>query len=99
MDRQKPAHVIRFGRIKAAIWANESANGTWYSVQVCRVYKDGDEWKQTDSFGRDDLPLVCKALDHAHTWIFQQVSSGRSVAQINGSLGTSLPEEDQSSSA
>ena len=34
--------------------------------------KDGDEWKSSYSFGREDLPLVCKALDHAHTWIFQQ---------------------------
>lgn len=73
MDRSKPAHTIRFGRIKATIWANDSPNGVWYNVQVCRIYKDGDQWKQSDSFGRDDLPLACKALDQAHTWIYQQV--------------------------
>ncbi|HOW74106.1 MAG TPA: hypothetical protein PKY77_26170 [Phycisphaerae bacterium] len=73
MQKQKPAHVVRFGRIKAAIWANQSPSGCWYSVQVCRVYRDGqNEWRQSDSFGRDDLPLVCKAMDRAHTWIYEQ---------------------------
>jgi hypothetical protein len=37
-----------------------------------RIYKDGNDWKTTDSFGRDDLPLVAKVADLAHTWIFQQ---------------------------
>ena len=36
-----------------------------------RLYKDGDEWKRTDSFGRDDLPLVAKVADLAHLWIHQ----------------------------
>ena len=34
--------------------------------------KLGEEWKQTDSFGRDDLPLLAKVIDLAHTWIFEQ---------------------------
>lgn len=77
VDKPTPANVIRFSRIKVTIWANESANGPWYNVQVCRLYKDGSDWKQSDSFGRDDLPLVCKALDHAHTWIHQQPHTER----------------------
>jgi hypothetical protein len=40
-------------------------------VTISRSYKDGDDWKETTSFGRDDLPLVAKAVDMAHTWIFQ----------------------------
>ena len=27
--------------------------------------------KDSTSFGRDDLPLVAKIADQAHTWIFQ----------------------------
>lgn len=72
MAKQKPAHEIRLGRIKATIWANDTANGTRHNVSVSRIYKDGDDWKQSDSFGRDDLLLVAKALDMAHTWIFEQ---------------------------
>lgn len=70
--KQKPAHEIRLGRIKATIWENETDNGTRHNVTVSRIYKDGDEWKQTGSFGRDDLPLVAKVVDLAHSWIYEQ---------------------------
>jgi len=72
MSKQKPAHEIRLGRVKATIWANETENGTRHNVTVSRIYKDGDEWKQTTSFGRDDLPLVSKVVDLAHLWIYEQ---------------------------
>ena len=49
-----------------------TTNGTRHNVSVSRIYKDGDDWKQSDSFGRDDLLLVAKALGMAHTWIFEQ---------------------------
>lgn len=74
MAKQKPAKEIRLGRIKATVWANETSNGTRHNVTVSRLYKDGDDWKQSESFGRDDLPLVCKVLDLAHTWIFEQAA-------------------------
>lgn len=71
--KQKPAHTIRLGAIKAAIWKNAAGeNGTRYNVTVARLYKDGSDWKLSESFGRDDLPLVAKVLDQAHTWIFEQ---------------------------
>ena len=68
--KQRPAHEIRLGRIKATIWANLNDNGTWYNVTLSRNYKDGDEWKSSESFGRDDIPLVIKALDRAQDFIF-----------------------------
>ncbi len=39
-----------------------------------RLYKDKeqDQWASTSSFGRDDLLLVAKVADTAHTWIFEQ---------------------------
>jgi hypothetical protein len=67
--KQKPVHEVRLGRIKAAIWANETDNGTRHNVTITRLYKDGEEWKSTDSFGRDDLLLLGKVCDEAHTWI------------------------------
>lgn len=70
----KPAHEIRFGAIKATIWENETTNGTRYNVTLCRLYKDGDEWKRSESFGRDDLPMVAKVVDQAHSWIFEQAA-------------------------
>jgi len=67
----KPVHEVRLGRIKAAIWANETENGVRHNVTISRLYKDGDEWKTSHSFGRDELPLVEKVADLAHAWIFQ----------------------------
>ena len=68
---KKPVHEIRLGRIKAAVWENETQNGTRHNVTISRLYKDGDDWKDSSSFGRDDLPLVAKVVDQAHSWIFQ----------------------------
>jgi hypothetical protein len=70
MNKQKPTHEIRLGSIKAAIWENKSDSGIRHNVTVSRIYKDGEDWKSTESFGRDDLPLVAKVVDQAHTWIF-----------------------------
>jgi hypothetical protein len=69
--KQQPAHEIRLGSIKATIWENETSAGTRHNVTVSRIYKDGDQWKQTESFGRDDLPLLAKVVDLTHSWIFQ----------------------------
>ena len=73
--KSKPVQEIRLGRIKASIWANESEqNGPRYNVTVCRIYKlkpETKEWSFSDSFGRDDLLVLGKVLDLAHTWIFE----------------------------
>lgn len=79
--KNKPVHQIRLGRIKAVIWANDTASGTRHNVNLTRIYKDGQQWKTSDSFGRDDLLLACKALDLAHTWILETVGA---AAESNG---------------
>lgn len=66
-----PVHEVRLGAVKAAIWKNPTDNGTRYNVNVSRIYKDGDQWKSTESFGRDDLLVLAKVVDQAHTWIFE----------------------------
>ncbi len=43
-----------------------------HNVTVTRLYKDGDLWRESQHFGRDDLLLLAKVLDQAHTWIMQQ---------------------------
>jgi hypothetical protein len=77
--RPKPVHEIRLGRIKAAIWANETETGVRHNVTISRLYKDGDNWKRSESFGRDDLPLVAKVADMAQTWIYQEHQEGADV--------------------
>ena len=69
--KQKPVHEVRMGRIKATIWANETESGIRHNVTLARLYKEGDEWRKSSSFGREDLPLVMKVADLAHTWIYE----------------------------
>lgn len=75
-ETKKPVHEIRLGAIKAAIWANDTQNGVRHNVTLQRLYKDEDEWKSSDSFGRDDLLMVAKVANLAHTWIFEQGKNG-----------------------
>ena len=49
-------------------------DGIRYNVTVGRLYKDGSNWKQTESFGRDDLSVLAKVADQAHTFQKQQES-------------------------
>lgn len=74
MANQKPVHEIRLGKVKAAIWRNETDAGPRYSVTIVRLYKNDqeDRWESSSSFGRDELPLVSKVADQVHSWIFQQ---------------------------
>jgi len=81
MANSKPVGEIRYGRIKATIWPNETEHGTRHSVTVSRLYKSGDEWKTSESFWRDDLPLLMKALDEAHTLIFRGLRAGSESAE------------------
>lgn len=80
MPRQKrshpPVHEVRMGRVRAAIWENDTQNGTRHNVTISRLYKDGDDWKDSTSFGRDDLPLVEKVAALAHAWIYRPEQSG-----------------------
>ena len=68
----RPVKEIRMGRIRAAIWENETTNGTRFNVTVSRLYKDGENWRDSSSFGRDDLPIVAKVADRCHSWIFSE---------------------------
>ena len=70
--KKRPVHELRIGAIRAAIWRNEGANGPWHGVSFERLYRDGEEWNSSASFGRDDLLVLAKLADQAHTWIIEQ---------------------------
>ena len=72
MSPKRPVHEIRLGRVKCAIWQNKTSNGVRHAATFTRLYKDSDQWRDATNFGRDDLPLLMKVADLAHTWIFQQ---------------------------
>lgn len=72
-EKKRPAHEVRIGTVKATIWSNSTRQGVRFGVTVGRIYKDGEKWKTTGTFDRDDLLTLRKVLDEAHTWIHSQV--------------------------
>ena len=74
-----PVRVFRLGRIKAVVWENETDQKKFYNVTFARTYMDdARNFHDTDSFGRDDLPLVAKLADQAHTFIFERLAESKS---------------------
>lgn len=83
----RPAAEVRLGRIKAVIWANVGEDGErWHTVQLMRLYRDGDQWRSTQGFRRDDLLLVAKVADLAHSKVCELATVGpeREPAERNG---------------
>ena len=58
----KPIKVFRSRGISASVFANHAKSDgrdiVFHKVSLQRTFKDGDEWKTTTSFGRDDLPIA-----------------------------------------
>jgi hypothetical protein len=72
-EKKKPTHEVKLGRIRAAIWANQTEDAdVWFNVTVSRLFKDDGQWRDAQSFRRDDLPIVQKALGMAYDWIWTQ---------------------------
>ena len=69
---RQPIHEIRRGLIKVRIWRKRTRDRLRHTITVTRLFRNGDLWKESTRFGRDDIPLLRIALDAAHTWIFQQ---------------------------
>jgi hypothetical protein len=73
---KKPAGKVRVGLVTATIWDNETEKGVFYNVTFERRYRDEQgNWHSTHSFGTDDLLLLAKAADLAHTEIIKARSS------------------------
>ncbi|MDO8539502.1 MAG: hypothetical protein Q7S40_03615 [Opitutaceae bacterium] len=73
-----PVKTLRLGRIKAAIWENNADQRTFYNVTFARTYMDEEKkFHDSDSFGRDDLLLLGKLADQAHSFIFERMAGQR----------------------
>ena len=71
-----PVKTLRLGRIKAAVWENSSDQRPFYNVTFARTYMDEQKkFHDADSFGRDDLLLLSKLADQAHTFVCERQAS------------------------
>ena len=75
----KPAKVFRRRGIAVSVFANttevDGRRVSYHKVTIQRTYRDGNEFKTTTSFGRDDLPLVRLLIGQAWEFILDAESS------------------------
>ena len=81
MANQKPHARVRIGAVKAAIWQNQAGDRTLYNVTFSKSYCDADgQWKTTQGFGRNDLLVLAKVADRAHSRIVD-LEQGEATAE------------------
>jgi hypothetical protein len=72
-QKNKPARKMTLGAVQIAVWLNQTDDGkSYYSVSVSRRYKDGDGWKDSNSFKPSDLLNLGKAIEMAFDFIASQ---------------------------
>jgi hypothetical protein len=71
-SKTQPIHQIRHGAVSASIWRQETEKGPLFNVSFQRAYKDGETWKHSSSFGRNNLLVVSLIAARAFEWIGNQ---------------------------
>jgi hypothetical protein len=68
--QKPPVAKLRIGLINANIWQRVTDEDAFYSVSFERRYRDNDgNWQSTHSYNADDLLILAKLADKAHTEI------------------------------
>jgi hypothetical protein len=71
MPKNTPIQKIEAWPLAVAIWLRQHDGRNFYSATLQRTYKDGKEYKHTDSLNKEDLLLAAKLLNQAETVIRQ----------------------------
>ncbi len=63
MKNEKPVFEARLNHIRVSVWENSSNGKTWFNTVITRRWKDGDDFKDSNSFsGLGDLALASEAV-------------------------------------
>jgi hypothetical protein len=65
MSENQPVKKFRVGSVTAAVWKNDNN----FSVTLQKSYKDGEEWKNTDTLFQADVLCAVKALERAEEFM------------------------------
>ena len=78
----KPAQQYRLRGLAVSIFANQAKDRKvpFYKVSMQKTYKDGKNFRTTNSLGRDDLPVVDFLLKKAWVWILEREAKDRKEA-------------------
>lgn len=82
MSDKKPASKVSLYPVSAAIWRNTTKDGkAFYSVTFERSYKDGNDWKSSDSFSGSDLLLLEKVAFMAYQEVAKLRANDKSAGE------------------
>jgi hypothetical protein len=78
-----PVFSCRHRALKAAVWRNETETGPMFNTTVSRSYKKegDDEWKESGSFGYDDVLIVAELLRTCHGFISREMARASEEAR------------------
>lgn len=65
-SKPRPVEKIRAYPVTAAIWKNESENGTFFSVTFSRSYKGDDGYHDVDSYSGTQLLQLAYVASQAY---------------------------------
>jgi hypothetical protein len=69
-NTKKPAAKVTIHPVSAAIWRNQNQKGIFYSTTFERAYKDdAGKWQTASNFNANDLLVLAKVADLAHSEI------------------------------
>lgn len=72
-EGNKPEKKFRAGAVSATIWKNTGKKDgdefEYRTVSIDRNYKDGDDWKTTNSFRVNDLPKLANVANKAYDFL------------------------------
>jgi len=86
MTGQKPLAQFKAGQAAAAVWENEinvnDQKKTVLKATIQRRFKDKDgNWKSSNSFGRNEIPLAIYCLEKAFDAIINEESNDDSSSE------------------
>lgn len=67
-----PVQELQIGKVKSLVYKSKTDIGVRFYAVFVRLYRQDEEWKATDSFGRDELLVLAKLADQTHSWICDQ---------------------------
>ena len=68
----RPAFTTRRGRLTLTVWANETEQGTRFSSEISRTWKDGEEYRTTTRLDERDLLSASRLAQLADDWVAEQ---------------------------
>jgi len=78
----KPLEVFRARGITASVFAYTSKEDVrFHKVCLHRTYRDGKEWRTTDTFARDEAPVAMHLMHEAWQFILETEQADKNASK------------------